>query len=232
MGDNVWREESEWPLARTQYTPFYLHSTGRANTLSGNGTLSVAKPQAEKTDSFVYDPADPVPTCGGALLGPNPTGPSDQREIEAREDVLVYTGDALANDLEITGPIEMKLFAATSAADTDFTAKLVDVWPNGYAQNIQDGIVRARYRERKSNPSPIKPSEIYEYTIDLWATSHVLKPGHRLRVEISSSNFPHYDRNLNTGGALFKEINPVRAAQTIYHDAAHPSHIILPVIPC
>ena len=126
-----------------------------------------------------------MPTRGGALLGPNPTGPSDQREIEAREDVLVYTSDALTNDLEITGPIEMKLFAATSAADTDFTAKLVDVWPNGYAQNIQDGIVRARYRERKSNPSLIKPGEIYEYTIDLWATSHVLKPGHRLRIEIS-----------------------------------------------
>ena len=231
MGDNVWREENEWPLARTQYTPFYLHSAGKANSLSGDGMLSVAKPAAEKTDSFVYDPSDPVPTRGGALLGPNPTGPCDQREIESRDDVLVYTGEVLDKDLEITGPIVMKLFAATSAADTDFTAKLADVWPNGYVQNIQDGIVRARYRERKSTPSPIKPGEIYEYTIDLWATSHVLKPGHRLRVEISSSNFPHYDRNLNTGGALFKETNPVRASQTIFHDGAHPSHIILPIIP-
>jgi uncharacterized protein len=231
MGDNVWREENEWPLARTEYTPYYLHSAGKANSLNGNGTLSIAKPQTEKTDSFVYDPSDPVPTRGGSQLGPNPTGPCDQREIEARDDVLVYTGETLNKDLEITGPIVMKLYAATSAADTDFTAKLVDVWPNGYAQNIQDGIVRARYRDRGSNPSPIKSGEVYEYTIDLWATSHVLKPGHRLRIEISSSNFPHYDRNLNTGGTLFKETNPVRATQTIFHDAPHPSHIILPVIP-
>jgi uncharacterized protein len=231
MGDNVWREENEWPLARTQYRPFYLHSGGKANTAGGNGSLNAAKPQAEKTDSFVYDPSNPVPTRGGSLLGPNPTGPADQREIEAREDVLVYTGEVLTKDLEITGPIVMKLFAATSAADTDFTAKLVDVWPNGYAQNIQDGIVRARYRAGNSNPSPIKAGEVYEYTIDLWATSLVLKPGHRLRVEISSSNFPHYDRNLNTGGPLFKETNPARATQTILHDATHPSHIVLPIIP-
>jgi len=231
MGDNAWREEDEWPLARTQYTPFYLHSGGKANTLNGDGTLSVARPQSERADSFVYDPANPVPTRGGSLLGPNPTGPCDQRPVETREDVLVYTGEAVINDLEITGPIAMKLFAASTAPDTDFTAKLADVWPNGYVQNIQDGIIRARYRDNKNSPSPIKPGEVYEYTIDLWATSHVLKPGHRLRVEISSSNFPHYDRNHNTGGLLFKETKTERATQTILHDAAHPSHIMLPLIP-
>lgn len=165
------------------------------------------------------------------MLGPNPTGPCDQRDVEAREDVLVYTGEPVANDLEITGPIQMKLFASSTAADTDFTAKLVDVWPNGYAQNIQDGIVRARYRDSNTTPSPIKPGEVYEYNINLWATSHVLKPGHRLRIEISSSNFPHYDRNHNTGGPLFKETKTVRATQTILHDAAHPSHVLLPIIP-
>src|SRR5216683_4458751 len=232
MGDNVWREEDEWPLARTKYTPFYLHSGGRANTLNGNGTLSrVPPPSEQRADSFVYDPDDPVPTIGGSQLGPNPTGPCDQRPIEARQDVLVYTSEPVREDLEITGPLSVKLFAASTAADTDFTAKLVDVWPNGYAQNLQDGIIRARYRSSSTHPALITANAVYEYTIDLWATSHVIKPGHRIRVEISSSNFPHYDRNLNTGGPLFKEKDFKRATQTVFHDAARPSHIILPLIP-
>jgi putative CocE/NonD family hydrolase len=231
MGDNVWRQEDDWPLARTKYTPFYLHSGGRANTLNGDGVLSRIPPQTERNDSFVYDPNDPVPTYGGSLLGPNPTGPSDQRPVETRQDVLVYTSDPLAEDLEITGPISAKLFAGSSATDTDFTVKLVDVWPNGYAQNIQDGIIRARYRTSKTHPTLLTPDQVYEFTIDLWATSHVVKPGHRLRVEVSSSNFPHYDRNPNTGGPLFKEDNFKRATQTIFHDPAHPSHLILPIIP-
>jgi len=133
--------------------------------------------------------------------------------------------------LEITGPISVKLFAATTATDTDFTAKLVDVWPNSYAQNLQDGIIRARYRTSNTHPTLITPDVVCEYTIDLWATSHVIKPEHRIRVEISSSNFPHYDRNLNTGGPLFKEKGFKRATQKIFHDAARPSHIILPLIP-
>jgi putative CocE/NonD family hydrolase len=231
MGDNQWREEDDWPLERTRYTPFYLHSGGWANTLNGDGSLSRIPPQNKRNDSFVYDPNDPVPTLGGSLLGPNPTGPCDQRPVEARQDVLVYTSEPLAEELEITGPLTMKLYAASSATDTDFTAKLVDVWPNGYAQNLQDGIIRARYRSSKTHPTLLTPDEICEYTIDLWATSHVVKPGHRLRVEISSSNFPHYDRNLNTGGPLFKENNFKRATQSIFHDAAHASHIILPIIP-
>jgi len=231
MGENVWREESEWPLARTQYTPFHLHSAGKANTLDGDGTLSANRPRSEPADSFVYDPSDPVPTLGGSLLGPSPTGPCDQRSVETRQDVLVYTSEPMSENLEITGPLAMKLFAASTATDTDFTAKLVDVWPNGYAQNIQDGIVRARYRNSKSEPTPIRPGEVYEYTIDLWATSHVVKAGHRIRIEISSSNFPHYDCNLNTGGPLFKERDSRLATQTIFHDGARPSHIILPIIP-
>jgi putative CocE/NonD family hydrolase len=231
MGDNEWRGEDEWPLARTRYTPFYFHSQGKANTLNGDGTLSRIPPQTERNDSYVYDPNDPAPTIGGSLLGPNPTGPRDQRPIEARQDVLVYTSEPLTDDLEITGPITVKLFAASDALDTDFTAKLVDVWPNGYAQNLQDGIIRARYRNSPTHPTPIVPGEPSGYTIDLWATSHVVKPGHRIRVEISSSNFPHYDRNLNTGGPLFKEDSFKRATQTILHDGAHPSHILLPIIP-
>jgi uncharacterized protein len=232
MGDNVWREEDDWPLARAKYTPFYLHSGGRANTLNGDGILSRISPGSEeRDDSFIYDPNDPVPTRGGSQLGPNPTGPCDQRPVETRQDVLVYTSEPFTDDLEITGPLSARLFAASNATDTDFTVKLVDVWPNGYAQNIQDGIIRARYRNSKTHPSLLTPGEVYEYTIDLWATSYVLKPGHRLRVEVSSSNFPHYDRNLNTGGPLFKESNFKRATQTIFHDAAHPSRVILPIIP-
>ena len=231
MGDNAWREEDEWPLARTRYTPLYLHSGGKANTSDGDGTLTWDAPKSERTDSFVYDPNDPVPTIGGSQLGPNPTGPQDQRLVEFRPDVLVYTSKPISEDLEITGPLSVKLYAASSATDTDFTAKLVDVWPNGYAQNIQDGIIRARYRDSKTSSRLITPGEINEYTIDLWATSHVVKSGHRIRVEISSSNFPHYDRNLNTGGPLFKEQNGKPATQTIFHDGAHASQIVLPVIP-
>ncbi len=232
MGDNEWRYEDEWPLARTRYTPFFLHSGGKANSLNGDGTLSrVAPDREEPTDSFVYDPGDPVPTRGGCLLGPNPTGPCYQRPVEIRQDVLVYTSEPLVDDLEITGPIVAKLFAASSATDTDFTVKLVDVWPNGYAQNIQNGIIRARYRLSKTHPTLLTPGNVYEFTIDLWATSHVVKPGHRLRVEVSSSNFPHYDRNLNTGGPLFRESKFERATQTVFHDAAHQSQIIMPLIP-
>jgi uncharacterized protein len=231
MGDNVWREENDWPLLRTKWTPFYIHSEGRANTLNGGGTLSQVSPQTENTDSFVYDPNDPVPTKGGSMLGPIPTGPHDQREVEARQDVLVYTSEPQIEDMEITGPLVVKLFASSTATDTDFTAKLVDVWPNGYAQNLQDGIIRARYRASSTHSTPITPGEVYEYTIDLWATSHVIKAGHRIRLEISSSNFPRYDRNLNTGGPLFKEKDFKKATQTIFHDAARPSHVVLPIIP-
>jgi uncharacterized protein len=231
MGDNVWRAEDEWPLARARYTPFYFHSGGKANSANGDGRLSRIAPESERTDSFVYDPNDPVPTIGGSQLGPNPTGPCDQRPVEARQDVLVYTSEPVTDDLEITGPISVRLYAASSTTDTDYTAKLVDVWPSGYAQNLQDGIIRARYRNSRTHPESITAGEAYEYTIDLWATSHVVKPGHRLRVEVSSSNFPHYDRNLNTGGPLFKQENFKRATQTIFHDGAHPSHIVLPIIP-
>jgi hypothetical protein len=231
MGDNVWREEDEWPLARTKWTPYYIHSEGRANTSNGNGTLSPVPPQTEKTDSFVYDPNDPVPTKGGSTLGMPANGPQDQREVETRQDVLVYTSEPMVEDVEITGPLIVKLFAASSATDTDFTAKLVDVRPNGYAQNLQDGIIRARYRVTGEHATPITPGEVYEYTINLWATSQVIKAGHRIRLEISSSNFPHYDRNLNMGGPLFKEKDFKTATQTIFHDTAHPSHVVVPIIP-
>ena len=230
MGDNRWRHENEWPLARTHYTRYYLHSDGTANTRSGDGTLSTVPPGAEPPDRYVYDPADPAPTLRGNTLM-IPHGVADQRSTEDRGDVLVYTSEPLEQDLELTGPIKVQLFAASSAVDTDFTAKLVDVRPDGYAQNIQDGIIRARYRSSARQPTFITPGQVYEYTIDLWATSQVFKAGHRLRVEISSSNFPRFDRNPNTGAPLGEDTRLETAQQTVQHSADYPSHIVLPVIP-
>ena len=230
MGENRWRNEQEWPLARTEYTRFYLHSDGSANSRHGSGSLSEAPPADEPSDSYVYDPGHPVPTQRGNTLI-IPYGIADQRAVEERQDVLVYTSDPLDRDLEITGPISVTLFASSSAVDTDFTAKLVDVRPDGYAQNLQDGMIRARYRDSASNPSPIVPGRIYEYAIDLWATSHLLRAGHRLRVEISSSNFPRFDRNPNTGAPLGHGTEHLPARQQIHHSPDHPSHVVLPVIP-
>ena len=230
MGENKWRHEDEWPLSRTHYTRYYLHSGGAANTRAGDGTLSTMPPHEEPADTYIYDPDDPAPTLRGNTLM-IPHGVQDQRPAEDRPDVLVYTSDSLESDLELTGPIVVKLHAASSAIDTDFTAKLVDVRPDGYAHNLQDGIVRARYRTSARQPAFITPGRVYEYIIDLWATSHVLKAGHRLRVEISSSNFPRFDRNPNTGASLGVNDRLETARQAVHHSAQYPSHIVLPVIP-
>jgi putative CocE/NonD family hydrolase len=236
MGENVWRDENEWPLARTWYIDYYFHSNGNANTLNGDGALSADAPGPEPIDVYLYDPRHPVPTYGGANMLPGSAlhylhGPKDQRAIEARSDVLVYSTPPLEQAVEVTGPVTVTLFASSSAVDTDFTAKLVDVHPDGYAQNLTDGIIRARYRESEKQPSLLEPGKIYEYNIDLWATSNVFKAGHCIRVEISSSNFPRFDRNPNTGRAFGDDAELIPSIQTIYHDAAHPSHIVLPIIP-
>ena len=234
MGRNVWRNESEWPLARTVYAPCYLHSLGQANSLRGDGILSFEKPAVEPQDRYTYDPKNPVPTRGGGLCcwsAAIPAGAYDQRKVEERQDVLVYTSEPLEEDLEITGPVQVVLYAATNAVDTDFAAKLVDVSVCGYARNVCAGIVRARYRLGTQKPHLLTPGEIVEYTIDLGASSNVFLAGHRLRLEISSSNFPHYDRNPNTGRVPSSEEELVAAAQTIHHDAEHPSHLVLPIIP-
>lgn len=233
MGENYWRDENEWPLARTRYTKFYIGSGGRANGAAGDGTLSTAPPSGAAADSYTYDPASPVPTLSGSTCcGVVPFGPWDQRKAEMRSDVLVYTSPVLEQALEVTGPIVMKLYASTSAQDTDWTATLVDVHPDGYAQNIQAGIVRARYRNGTQAPaSLLEPGKVYEYTIDLWATSNIFLPGHRLRLEISSSNFPRFDRNLNTGEDPATGTRMQPAQQRIHHSAKYPSHLVLPVIP-
>ena len=230
MGENRWRDEREWPLARTKYTHVYLHSRGHANSIRGDGALSQEGPGEERADEYTYDPNDPVPTCGGTTLG-LPPGVYDQRKVEERHDVLVYTGDPLTQDLEVTGPISMRLHAASSAPDTDFVAKLVDVRPDGYAHNIAEGVMRARFRESLSNPTPITPGQVYEFAIDLWSTSHVFKAGHRLRLEVTSSNFPRWDRNANTGSDLLTDRDLKNARQSVFHSEKHPSHLVLPVIP-
>ncbi len=234
MGDDVWRDENEWPLARAQATNYYLHSGGNANTLHGDGELSPVPPSGEAPDVFLYNPANPVPTRGGQLCC-NPyfatSGAFDQNEIEERSDVLVYSTPVLERDVEVTGPITVTLWAATSATDTDFTAKLVDVCEDGCARNLTDGIIRARYRESMSSPSLVEPGRAHCYTIDLLATSNVFKAGHRIRLEVSSSNFPRFDRNTNTGGVIAADTELKPAVQTILHDSEHPSHVTLPIVP-
>jgi uncharacterized protein len=232
MGKNIWREEDDWPPARAHATPFYLHSQGQANSATGDGTVSTTLPAAEPADRFVYDPAEPVPTLGGGLCcGPLMPGVRDQRPVEARDDVLVYTTPAFQADFEVTGPLRLELYASSSAVDTDFTAKLVDVWPNGFAQNLTSGILRAKLRNSLEKPEFMTPGDMYKFSIDMWSTSNVFLPGHRLRLEISSSNFPHYARNLNSGEPLATGTRMVKAANRIYHDQKHPSALILPVVP-
>jgi len=231
MGENIWRNESEWPLARTQFTPWYLHGAGKAATRGGDGLLNSTTPEAEPPDQYTYDSANPVPTKGGNNLVGTPIGPFDQSAVEDRADVLVYSSAPLDKAVEVTGPVKVVLHAASSARDTDFTAKLLDVHPDGKAYNLCDGIVRARYRESFTQPTLIEPGKAYRYEIDLWVTSNLFKSGHRIRLEISSSNFPRFDRNPNTGHDFGVDAELAKADQTILHDREHPSRVLLPVIP-
>ena len=232
QGDNVWRDEWEWPLSRTQWTPLYLKSGGSANRASGDGRLSWEKPTSGEVDRFRYDPADPVPSKGGTFLNLGiPPGMFEQSEIESRPDVLVYTSKPLEAPLEVTGSVSMRLWAATSAVDTDFTGKLLDVDVDGNSYNICDGVTRLRHR--KDKPGPVTPNEVQEFEIELSPTSYVFKAGHRIRVQVSSSNFPLFDPNPNTGKSLFIDTGNemIVAEQTVFHDAERPSHILLPIIP-
>ncbi|MBV7339920.1 CocE/NonD family hydrolase [Chloroflexi bacterium TSY] len=227
MGENVWRDEDEWPLARTQFIPYYLHSRGQANSHYGNGELNRQPPGDEPFDIFTYDPDDPVPTLGGQSMFITDTGPKDRRPVERRDDVLVYSTAPLTEDVEVTGPIELVLYVASSAPDTDFTGTLVDVHPGGKAIILSEGIIRARYRDSYETPSLIEPGAIYEYRFKLWETSNLFKAGHRIRLEVSSSNFPRFDRNQNTGHTPGLDAERQLAQQTIYHNSEYPSHLIL-----
>jgi putative CocE/NonD family hydrolase len=237
MGRNRWQAEKDWPLPQTRWARYYLHGKGKANSSNGDGTLSTTAPGDEPADSYTYDPAKPTrsPFTGGHI-----DGALDTRKAAAGDEVLVYTTPPLSEDVEVTGPIEARLFAATLARDTDWMVRLVDVRPDGYAALLCDGVLRARCRDPQKQGafnaeklSAIEPGQVYEYTIRFWrATANVFAKGHRIRVEISSSYYPYYLRNLNTGADnIGLETATVVARQTIYHNARYPSHVMLPVIP-
>lgn len=237
MGVDGWRDEPDWPLPDTDWQNWYLDSDGGANTATGDGRLTMTAPAVERADRYVYDPHDPVPTMGGATFLPGLTinlnaGPRDQRSIEARPDVLCYTSAELDADLEVTGPVTATIFFSSDAQDTDVTGKLVDVYPDGHAMNVCEGVLRTRYRHSLSDPEPLQPGEIHELPLDLVATANRFAAGHRIRLELSSSNYPRFDRNSNTGGVIAEEAAPAyrTARNRVHHSPAHPSRLLLPVV--
>ena len=238
MGRNQWRSASDWPIPEAVPTKYYLHSQGRANSATGDGTLDTRPPGAEPPDHYTYDPNDPTPSP--PFANGHIDGPRDVSRAASRPDVLVYATPVLDQDVEVIGPISAQLFAATSARDTDWMMRLIDVHPDGRALFLAEGVMRARHRSDQRGGafdperfSSIVPDRVYPYAIDFWRpTGNVFLKGHRIRVEISSSYYPYYLRNLNTGeDNLALATQPVVARQTICHDAAHPSHVVLPVIP-
>lgn len=232
MGIDQWRDEPDWPVPGTTPTDFFLRSERGANTVHGDGALST-DPAPTRTDTFVYDPADPVPSLGGRLMAPavlNQAGPADQRPVAEREDVLCYTTDPLEDPLEVTGQVGAVLYVSTSAADTDITGKLLDVHPDGRAIYLTDGIVRLRHRAGVHTVAPVEPGQVYEISMDLGVTSNVFLPGHRIRLEVSSSCFPRYDRNLNTGGVNIEAGQPVVATNGVHLGGPVGSRLVLPLV--
>ena len=232
MGINQWRDEHQWPLARTKFTRYYFHANG-----CKDGGLTPEAPGDEPSTIYLCDPEAPVPTLGGNHSAPTipgviRAGPVDQRPNENRKDVLVFTSDPMTENREVTGPVVVKLYASSTARDTDFIARLIDVYPDGTAYNLTEGLIRARFRESIWEPPRLLvPGKIYEYTIDLLPTSNVFLKGHRIRVHLTSSNFPMWDRNPNTGHPQGVDAEITIAEQTIYHGRKYPSHIVLPIIP-
>ncbi|HVW67331.1 MAG TPA: CocE/NonD family hydrolase [Steroidobacteraceae bacterium] len=233
MGKNVWRGTNDWPVPGTSFRRMYLHSAGHANSRLGDGTLSWQAAGSEPRDEFTYDPANPVPTLGGqACCTGTETGAGafDQRSVENRHDVLVYTSEPLEAGIEVTGPIRVLLCVASSVKDTDFMVKLVDVYPDGRAFNVQEGALRMRYRSGLDRQESMEPEKIYPVEIDLHATANWFGPGHRVQLDVTSSDFPRFERNLNTGGKNWDEKNWIVARSTVIHDARHPSYVTLPVV--
>lgn len=241
MGSNRWREADEWPIPNARHVPWHLRSGGGANSLLGDGLLTpdpsddAGGAADAECDEFTYDPMHPVPTIGGSTCCTEETtpvsmGPRDQRPNEYRQDVLCYTSRVLTEPLEVTGRVRAVLHASSSAPDTDFAVKLIDVHPDGYAMNVAQGILRARYRGGFERPELMEPGRVYRLDVDLASTSICFLPGHRIRLEVTSSNFPQFDRNPNTGHDFGMDAEMQTARQTIYHDAERPSVVILPVI--
>jgi putative CocE/NonD family hydrolase len=232
MGLNRWRNADTWPLPQTEFQKFYFHSCGHAQSAAGDGLLTLDAPGSEAPDRFIYDPMFPIPTVGGRLLdsGSLVPGPLEQSVVEKRNDVLCYTTPELKQDVEVTGPLKLHLFASTSVKDTDFVAKLVDVNSDGFAYNIAEGWIRTRFRKGILHPEFITPGLVYEYIIDLAHTSNMFEAGHHIRVDITSSNFPRIDRNMNTGNPFGVDKTGIPALQAIYHEADAASYIELPII--
>lgn len=228
LNENKWHFEHEWPLARTQYTPFFLHSKGRANTVHGDGTLSTTEPSGETPDEYDYDPRDPVMS----LMNLNSqAAPVDQAPNDGRQDILVYQTPPLEQDVRVIGPVSLTLWASSSAPETDFTAKLIDVQPDGVAVNLTYGIMRTSYRDGYGNPTPIEPGRPYEYNVKLNPAGVLFRRGHRIRLDVASSDFPNFDRNHNTGKDFWSDTELRVAHQTVFHDREHPSRLTLPLIP-
>jgi len=229
MGENVWREENEWPLARARPTDYFFRGAGQANTAAGDGRLSTEAPAAEPEDHYTYDPGRPV-----VIQNFETPGPFDHAPLQARRDMLVYTTPPLESELEVTGPITVHLWAASSAVDTDFAVTLCDVYPDGKAYNLtplESGYLRARYRNSESRPEMLTPGAPTEFTIGGMVTSNLFRAGHRIRIQVTSSRFPSFDRNPNTGQRPERAVGGVAARQTIYHDSGHPSRVVLPIVP-
>jgi len=230
MGANEWRRHDRWPPAGMRAVSYYLHSGGGANGSSGDGLLSTASPRSRSpADRYRYDPGDPVANIDD--MGQGAEGPFDQRPIERRDDVLVYSTPPLSRATEVSGPVTVTLFASTSARDTDFWAQLTDVFPSGYSMHLTEGIVRGRYRKSLERPELLRPGEVNEFAVDLWVTSNLFLRGHRIRLDVSSSSFPKYDRNPNTGHAFGQDSELLVADQAVFHDRSRPSRVVLAVVP-
>ena len=232
MGANRWKSSADWPLPDTQWTRYYLSGSG--DIVSRTGKLGTTTPEHQAVDHYTYDPANPAPSLGGhscCSAESGPQGPYDQTPVEQRSDVLVYSSDPLTADTEVTGPVTVELWAASSAVDTDFTAKLAVVKPSGAVINLNNGILRTAFRDSLSDPQPITPGKPYRYRIAIWPTSYLFSAGDRIRVEISSSDYPQFAPNPNTGAPFGRDAETRPAVQTVLHDVDHPSAVIIPVIP-
>ncbi|MGD0637843.1 MAG: CocE/NonD family hydrolase, partial [Nitrososphaerales archaeon] len=230
LGSNTWKRLNQWPPKGMVQTPYYLHSKGKANGSFGDGLLAPRMPlENGPADAYRYDPADPVPNIDD--MGQGAEGPFDQRPIERRDDVLVYSTLPLARETEVSGPVTVNLFASTSARDSDFWAQLVDVYPNGYSMHLTEGIIRGRYNKSLEREKLLEPGKVYEFKIDLWVISNLFMKGHRIQLDVSSSSFPKYDRNPNTGHTFGQDSELLVAEQAVFHDLERPSRVMLPIVP-
>jgi putative CocE/NonD family hydrolase len=235
MGLNKWQTAPTWPPPEAQPQTFYLSSAGAANSLSGDGTLATTAPTTpDKPDAFTYDPLNPVLSYGGNVCCTGTAvqpGSFDQRRMESRNDILVYTSEPFKDGVELSGPITPTLYVSSDAKDTDFTVKVLDVYPDGRAFNLDESIQRMRYRDGYDKPQVwMEKGKVYKVSLQPLNTSNYFAPGHRLRIEVSSSNFPRFDRNLNTGGNNYDEAKGVVAHNSVHHSAEYPSQVTVTVV--